>query len=352
STPAPGRVTIVNAGGSLQNALNSASCGDTIELQAAATFYGPFTLPAKSCDNSHWIIIRTNALNSQLPPEQVRISPCYAGVSSLPSRPGFPCPSTRNVMAKLLATNRTAALTFAVGANHYRLIGLEITRSVGSGVIYNLATMQNGGPTNHIIFDRVWMHGTAQDETQRALYLGGSTYVAVIDSYLSDFHCIAVSGACSEAQTIAGGGGNLVMGPYKIVDNFLEASTENILLGGSAATMTPADLEIRKNHFYKPRIWQQGQPGYVGGKNGNPFVVKNHLELKNAQRVLFEANVLEYTWGGFSQKGAAILLTPSNQSGTCPRCQVTDITIRCSTISHVGAGLVVANGAYPGAVPL
>ena len=116
--------------------------------------------------------------------------------------------------------------------------------------------------------------------------------------------------------------------------------------------MTPADLEIRKNHFYKPRIWQQGQPGYVGGKNGNPFVVKNHLELKNAQRVLFEANVLEYTWGGFSQKGAAILLTPSNQSGTCPRCQVTDITIRYSTISHVGAGLVVANGAYPGAVPL
>src|SRR2546429_77715 len=39
STPAPGRVTIINAGGSLQNALNSASCGDTIELQAAATFY-------------------------------------------------------------------------------------------------------------------------------------------------------------------------------------------------------------------------------------------------------------------------------------------------------------------------
>src|SRR5438105_3020525 len=261
STPAPGRVTIVNAGSSLQDALNSARCGDTIELQAGATFVGSFTVPAKSCDNSHWIIIRSTALDSQIPREQVRITPCYAGVSSLPSRPAFNCSSVKNVMAKILANSRTAALTFAVGANHYRFIGLEITRPSGSGLVYNLAKMQNGGPTNHIIFDRVWMHGTAQDETQRAIYLGGSTYLAVIDSYLSDFHCISMTGLCSEAQAIAGGGGNLAMGPYKIVDNFLEASTENILLGGSAATLTPTDVEIRRNHFYKPRIWQKGQPG-------------------------------------------------------------------------------------------
>ena len=37
NTPAPGRVTILNAGESLQAALNNASCGDTIELQAGAT---------------------------------------------------------------------------------------------------------------------------------------------------------------------------------------------------------------------------------------------------------------------------------------------------------------------------
>ena len=66
--------------------------------------------------------------------------------------------------------------------------------------------------------------------------------------------------------------------------------------------------------MFKPMTWMQGQPGYVGGIDGNPFIVKNLFELKNAQRVLFEGNVLEDTWGGFSQAGFAILLTPKNQA--------------------------------------
>jgi len=40
ATPAPGPVITVDAGGDLQAALNSASCGDTIKLQAGATFTG------------------------------------------------------------------------------------------------------------------------------------------------------------------------------------------------------------------------------------------------------------------------------------------------------------------------
>ena len=43
-TPAPGSVITVNAGGNLQSALNSAQCGDKIELQAGATFTGAFEL--------------------------------------------------------------------------------------------------------------------------------------------------------------------------------------------------------------------------------------------------------------------------------------------------------------------
>ncbi|MFY9744554.1 MAG: Ig domain-containing protein [Candidatus Sulfotelmatobacter sp.] len=39
-TPAPGSTTTVNSGGDLQSALNNASCGDTIQLQAGATFSG------------------------------------------------------------------------------------------------------------------------------------------------------------------------------------------------------------------------------------------------------------------------------------------------------------------------
>ncbi|HKS73509.1 MAG TPA: hypothetical protein VJQ82_09965 [Terriglobales bacterium] len=350
NTPAPGKKTTVAAGADLQAALNAAACGDTLMLQAGATFSGVYTFPNKGCDNAHWIIVRTASADSTLPPEGTRLTPCYAGVSSLPGRPALNCKSTANVVAKI-SVNKTGIsgpIIFATGAAHYRLLGLEITRQTGGGIVYALASLANSATASNVIFDRVWMHGTAQDETQKGVSLGGSSNFAVVDSYLNDFHCISKTGTCTDGIAITGGNGDLAMGPYKFNDNFLEASSENILFGGSEATKTPADIEIRYNHFFKPLTWLKGQKGYVGGSNGNPFVVKNLFELKNAQRVLFEGNILEYTWGGFSQAGYGILLTPKNQSNggsnVCPLCQVTDITIRYSTISHVASGFQVANG--------
>jgi len=87
----------------------------------------------------------------------------------------------------------------------------------------------SGGAIDHIVFDRLWLHGTAQDETTRGLMLTGSTYVAVVDSSFSDFHCVAVTGTCSDSQAIGGGIGDRAMGPYKIVNNYLEAAGENII---------------------------------------------------------------------------------------------------------------------------
>jgi hypothetical protein len=314
-------------------------------LQAGATFTGLFRLPEKPCDDGHWIILRTSASDDQLPPEGTRITPCYAGVSSLPGRPDLHCASVRSVMTKIQFDGKSGAgpLQLMPGANHYRLIGLEVTRGVPGASVHNLVQPKDDGNVHHIIFDRVWMHGTAQDETKGGVHLTG-THVAIVDSFFSDFHCIAMSGACTDAQAINGGGGNIPGGPYKIVNNFLEASGENILFGGSAATATPADIEIRHNYLFKPLIWKPGQPGFVGGLSGQPFIVKNHFELKNAQRVLFEGNVLENVWGGFSQSGFSILLTPKNQApNICPLCRVTDITIRYNKISHVAGVLQIAN---------
>ena len=64
--------------------------------------------------------------------------------------------------------------------------------------------------------------------------------------------------------------------------------------------------------------------------------------------VLIEGNIFENTWGGFSQAGYSVLLTPKNQAGVngtnlCPICAVTDVTIRFNTISHAGAGISLAN---------
>lgn len=348
ATPAPGRTLSVRAGEDPSRVLSKASCGDTVELQAGTTF-GTLLLPQKNCDDSHWIVVRTSAPDSKLPPEGTRLTPCYAGISALAGRPDLHCGSSDNALAKIEFTGKggSGPVAFAAGANHYRLLGLEITRAASDGCIYNLVEFK--GPADHLVFDRLWIHGTAQDETARGIMLGPSRYLAIVDSFFSDFHCVARTGACTDAQAIFGGLGDSPMGPYKIVNNFLEAAAENILFGGGAATVAPADIEIRHNYLFKPLTWMKGQLGFVGGRDGSPFIVKNLFELKNAQRVLFEENILENTWGGFSQAGFGILLTPKNQArgndNLCPDCLVTDVTIRKCEMSHIGSGFQIANAA-------
>src|SRR5208337_4827663 len=99
--------------------------------------------------------------------EGTRITPCYAGVPSLPGRPDFHCTSVRNVMAKIEFEAKAGSGPLRFGA------GATITA---------LAFAQGDDTANHLIFDRVWMHGTAQDETTRGIALRGMTYVAVVDS--------------------------------------------------------------------------------------------------------------------------------------------------------------------------
>jgi hypothetical protein len=350
-TPAPGSVITVNAGGNLQTALTNAHCGDVIELQAGATFAGRFKVPAKNCDSGHWIIVRTSAPDSALPAEGQRATPCYAGVTSLPGRPQYSCSNPSNVMAKvemLPATGGDGPFFFAPGANYYRFVGLEITRPAGIwGSAHLIMISGTGGTVDHFVVDRSWLHGNPHDETRSGVDLNGMGYVAVVDSYFNDFHCIAWTGTCIDAKAIGGGVGDTQDGPFKIQNNFLEASGEAVMFGGGPGTSSPTDIEIVNNHFFKPLQWMPGNPNFVGGSDGRPFIVKNHLELKNAVRVLIEANLMENVWAGFSQAGYAILFTPRNQPGKngtflCPVCQVTDVTIRYVHISHGSGGIQMA----------
>jgi hypothetical protein len=344
-TPAPGAVISVTAGGDVQSALDNANCGDVIELQAGATFSGPFVVPVKSCDINHWIWIRSSSPDSALPAEGTRATPCYAGVASLEGRPSYSCTKPQNVMATVqMQVSGDGPFKLAPGANFYRFIGLEVTRRAGTPGTAVLLYAQ--GTADHIIIDRSWLHGALQDETNAGVNLSGVTNAAVVNSYFSDFHCIAVTGSCTDAQAINGGVSDTQDGPYLIQNNFLEASGEGILFGGGAATQTPTDIEIVGNHFWKPWQWKPGNMPFVGGADGNPFIVKNHLELKNAARVLVDSNLMENVWGGFSQTGDAILLTPKNQHepgrDICPQCEVTDVTVRYSYVSHAGGGIQMA----------
>ncbi len=146
-TPAPGAVINVNAGDDLQAALNAAQCGNTIQLQAGATFTGIFKFPARNCDNNHWIIVRTSSPDTALPAEGQRLTPCYAGVASLPGRPQYACGNPQNVLAKLVDSGLIGPVIFQNGANHYRLTGLELTRPTGTkgAVTHDIGCLQRHG---------------------------------------------------------------------------------------------------------------------------------------------------------------------------------------------------------------
>src|SRR5882672_8206520 len=71
---------VVPSGGDFQAAINALNCGDTIVLQAGATFAGNFILPYKgpcSGTDADYITIRTSDLSGITPPG-TRITPAQA----------------------------------------------------------------------------------------------------------------------------------------------------------------------------------------------------------------------------------------------------------------------------------
>ena len=299
-----GRSIHVPAGGDLQSALNAARLGDTITLQAGATYTGPFVLPRK--EGSDWLVIRTNTPDSKFDRESVQ-------------RVG---PSQAPLMARLIAP-RGAVLTLAPEAHHYYVVGLELSPAPGT-FLYSLVgpaveARSDAEQFHHVVLDRCYLHGDPVRGSRRGVVLNGR-HVAVIHSYLSDFKEVG-----ADSQALSGWNGS---GPFKIVDNYLEGAGENLMFGGAdpgIRDLVPSDIEIRGNVFAKHPRWNPKAPQY----DGSQWTIKALLELKNARRVLIEGNVLEETWDN------AFLFTPRNQGGTAPWSTVADITVRYNWIRRV-----------------
>jgi hypothetical protein len=306
-----GRTLNVPVGANLQTAIDSARSGDVIVLQPGATYIGSYTLKPKQ--GTAPIVIRT-AASAPLPAEGERMTPAAA----VP-------------LAKLLTPNEVPVFSTVAYANNYRIMGVEISATPQAGVNYGLVSL--GGATaaaqttleqvpQNLILDRVYIHGTPTLQLARCVLLNsGST--AVIDSYLS--HCMSTQ---FENQGILGYNGP---GPFKIVNNHIEGGAENIMFGGADPTipnLVPSDIEIRRNHMYKPMSWR----GHA--------MVKNIFELKNAQRVLIEGNILENNWLQ-SQDGTAILLKSENQYGPCTWCVTRHVTFRYNRVMNSGNGMIM-----------
>jgi hypothetical protein len=313
--PASGQTIQVHQGDDLQDALDIAQPGDTIVLEAGATFKGPFTLPNKK-HGSGWVTIRTSTPDRQFPPPGTRVGPSHAAL-----------------MPRLISWKGEGVVLAERGAHHYRFIGIEMTPYENT-YLYSLMWFGTNKERtvdelpHHIIVDRCYIHGDPKKGSRRGVALNGK-HLAVIDSYVSDFKEVG-----GDSQAILGWGG---AGPFKIANNYLEGAGENVMFGGgdpSIKDLVPSDIEVRGNYMAKPLKWKKNDPSY----EGTPWTVKNLFELKNARRVLVEGNVLEYNWEE-AQSGFAVLFTVRNQEGRAPWVAVEDVQFVNNIIRHSGSGV-------------
>ena len=166
--------------------------------------------------------------------------------------------------------------------------------------------------------------------------VANGTNFAVVDSYISDIHQ-----STWDSQAILA---YWTPGPIKIVDNFLSASTEDVMFGGVMSPnlpYIPSDIEIRDNHFFKPMSWRAVGITLPPNKK---WCVKNNLEFKDAQRVIVTGNTMENNWAS-CQVGLSVLFTP-RASGAGSIALVDDITVDNNTLINVDGGFSSLNMDY------
>jgi len=213
----------VQNGDNLQLAIDNALPGDIIEIAANAVFNQEIHLPNKNTTSTQWITLRS-ANWQQLPPEDGRLDPS----NDAPNMPKITA-----------AASNQYALVVDLKAHHYRIMGIDFGVSgsldKSSGII-QVGREKQGGQwvaledlPHHIVFDRVSVRGIKNPQgtgvygTRLGVRIAGR-HLAIINSHISD-----ISRANQESQAIAGIIGD---GPYKIVNNYLEASGENVFFGG------------------------------------------------------------------------------------------------------------------------
>ncbi|HVP50189.1 MAG TPA: hypothetical protein VMT56_03100 [Candidatus Bathyarchaeia archaeon] len=355
--PTGGNVWAAHDSAAFASALLSSQPGDTIVLDAGTVYSGNFKLPAKTNPDGQWIYVISSGL-ANLPPPGTRVSPSDAAS-----------------MATIATPNASPAMLLDYGSNHFRFVGVEFTSMSNYGCnptsnppqacfsyyLISGRTSNDGKPDNladSITVDRCYLHGTsngANSQDVNHAIGANATNFALIDSYISDIHY-----STFDSQAVLA---FYTPGPIKIVNNFLSATTEDVMFGGAGGynnPYLPSDIEIRANHFYKDPAWDScGTGGTIrpggalpsgalcpsgpGAPNAQ-WSEKNNLEFKSVQRVLVSGNTLENTWVA-GQNGYSVLLTPrTSQSGNIA--VVDDVIFDSNILTHVTGGINTSESDY------
>ncbi len=302
----------VPAGANLQTALGLAKPGDVILLPRGSVFVGGFMLPRHACTAP--IVIRTDVPDSLLGAPGVRMTPAKAAALQL---------------AKLESPDNQQAIGSAMGVPSvgcWRLVGLEIMQQPGNANATNANGLVRFGDhtatdsttqAHDLILDRSYVHGPG---VRRCVILNSQAN-AVVDSWLEK-----CSGGSGDTQSILFYAGT---GPYLVKNNHLSGGTEVVMSGGASGGIVgavPSDAQIHGNLITRELA-------------DTSTLVKNLVEVKNAERFDIAGNEIVGNWPN-GQVGFAVLLKSVNQSsGPCTWCRARDITVRYNRIARSGNGL-------------
>lgn len=159
----------------------------------------------------------------------------------------------------------------------------------------------------------------------------GKHYFKVV-AVMASASTSAVSGPSSEvsATVVAGGRATITWSAVPGADTY------RVYRGTSSGGQSKY-LETTATSF---AYTGSGEIAGTPATSGTKWVVKNHFELKNAQRVTVDGNLFENNWAA-GQSGYAIMLTPRN-SGSAPWTRVQNVTFTNNIVRHVAAVVNIA----------
>jgi hypothetical protein len=286
----------------LAQAVTAAQSGAVEIVLAAGDYPGNFVLPRTG--SSYAITIAADP--ALLPASGVRMTPAYQG--TLPR----------------LVPTQLASPTLFVNGDNYTLRGLQV-ETPGVGVTsVEVAADTNGNFPRNVTFDQLLIRGNQSTGGHRGVGMNGVS-VTVSNSWIDRMWEVG-----RDSQAVAAWD---TPGPLTIVNNYLEASGENFLLGGAVpyCGCVPTDVVFARNTVRKDPAWRTmtEQPQ-----------VKNLFEIKYGRRVVASDNTFDYNWLQ-AQTGWSILLTAKGVVGTAWTV-VEDVTFTRNIVRHVASGLNIA----------
>jgi hypothetical protein len=216
-----------------------------------------------------------------------------------------------------------------IKANDVYLSGIEFVPNSHDVVIRSIYGF------SRLTLDRVVVDGEDTGKVKRGLEANAAD-ITVKESAL-----VGIWKAEQDSQAI---GGWNSPGPVRIINNWLEAGSENVMFGGASpvpSTIIATDVLIEANDLFKRPAWKAYARGAIGPDGRKRAMqVKNLIELKAARNVRILRNRLTGSWID-GQTGYGVLFTTRASGTTFPTAVVERVTFVKNEIRDVVAGMQI-----------